>query len=450
MPPDRPTCGWIWTFIRLTSANILANLMVPLAGLIDTAFLGHLAEIQALAGVALANIIFNVIFWSFGFLRMATTGLTAQAVGRGDADGVQLVGWRSVLLGLGLGLLIVILQVPLRQIGFALLQADAAVRLAGQAFYDARIWGAPAVLMNYALLGWFLGRGQGRVVLLMSLVSNGSNIGLDYWFIRQLGWASFGAGLATTLSQYLMLLTGLGWLLRGLPWARLGSLRRQLGQTAALRQLLALNGDILVRSLALVLSFSLFTNFSSVLGTSILAMNTILIQVVLLAAYFIDGVAYATESFAGQFAGQGAVERLRALLWLAGGLSAGFGIAFAAAFIGWPHSLFGLLTNHQPLLEQLPRYTGWLLPVLGFGALAFMLDGYFLGLTAGHTLRNAMLLAVGVGFLPVAIAAYQRRSPHLLWCALSSFMAMRALTLAWVVPQTLGSQRISTKKPSGS
>jgi MATE family multidrug resistance protein len=141
---------------------------------------------------------------------MATTGLTAQVQGRGDREGLRLVLLRNGLLAIGLGLLILSLQVPIRQLGFGLLSAEPTVRLSGEAFYNARIWGAPAVLLNYVLLGWFLGQGQGRRVVALSLVANGGNILLDYWFIRQLGWASAGAGAATAISQGLMLIVSLG------------------------------------------------------------------------------------------------------------------------------------------------------------------------------------------------------------------------------------------------
>ncbi|MEM9162699.1 MAG: MATE family efflux transporter, partial [Cyanobacteria bacterium P01_F01_bin.4] len=149
--------NWLPSYGRLAIANILSNLMVPLAGIVDTAFLGHLADIRHLAGVALATVIFNFIYWSFGFLRMGTTGLTAQAVGRQDRTEIWLIGLRGGLLALGFGLVLILLQVPLRELGFALLQADADVLASGREFYNARIWGAPAVLLNYVLLGWFLG-----------------------------------------------------------------------------------------------------------------------------------------------------------------------------------------------------------------------------------------------------------------------------------------------------
>lgn len=430
--------AFVPSFVRLAIANIISNLMVPLAGLIDTAFLGHLADIQYLAGVALATVIFNVVYWSFGFLRMGTTGTTAQARGRGDTDEVWLIALRNGLIALAIGLGLLALQVPIRQVGFSLLQADAGVEAAGYAFYNARIWGAPAVLLNLVLLGWFLGREQGRRVILLSAIANGSNVVLDYWFIRQLGWASAGAGAATALSQYLMLLTSLALVLGEGGAGKLRSLLPQMWDLVALKGLFQLNRDILIRTFALVLSFALFTKFSASLGTQILTANTLLLQVITLAAYFIDGIAFATESFAGRFYGSGDRRQLRQLLQIGGGSSLLLGIAFALAFACLPQFLFGLLTSHTPVIDQAQQFVWWLLPVLGSGAIAYMLDGYFLGLTAGRTLRNASVLAAAVGFLPLAAIAQSRHNPHLLWLALAGFMAARAITLGWRVPKTLG------------
>ncbi|MFE4106393.1 guanitoxin biosynthesis MATE family efflux transporter GntT [Almyronema epifaneia] len=426
-------------FSQLAIANIVSNLMVPLAGIVDTAFLGHLAEIHYLAGVALATLIFNVIYWSFGFLRMGTTGMTAQAMGRGDRSEVLLVGLRNALIALGLGVIILLLQVPLRLIGFALLSGTPDVQAAGVDFYNARIWGSPAVLLNYVLLGWFLGRSQGRSVILLSMVANFGNVVLDYWFINRLGWASAGAGLATALSQYAMLMIGLGLLIAEVTVGEVKAVWPHLWQPQALQGLFLLNRDILIRTFALVISFALFTNFSSILGETVLAVNTLLLQVVTLAAYFIDGIAFATETFAGEFYAQGDRRQLQTLIRLAGGTSLVLGVGFALGFALLPQGLFGIMTSHTVLLNQVESYVWWLLPVLGFGAIAFMLDGYFLGLTAGAALRNSTLLASTIGFLPLAWLALQLKNVQLLWLALTCFMAMRAITLSWGVSATLSS-----------
>lgn len=447
MTPKNPQ-PFLLQFGHLAIANILSNLMVPLAGIIDTAFLGHLAEIHHLGGVAIATVIFNVVYWSFGFLRMATTGLTAQARGRSDPEGLQLVLLRNGLLAIALGLLILSLQVPIRQLGFSLLSAEANVRFAGEAFYNARIWGAPAVLLNYVLLGWFLGQGQGRRVVALSLVGNGGNIVLDYWFIRELGWASAGAGAATAISQGLMLIVGLILVFGDCPPSQLWQLRAKIWQGAAMQAIFRLNRDILIRTFALVISFALFTNWSAALGTSVLAANTLLLQVVTLTSYFVDGLAFATESFAGQFHGAGDRTQLRILLTWSLTTSILLSLLIAGLFAAFPQPLFRLMTGHTAVLAQVEQYVWWLVPTLGFGAIAFLLDGYFLGLTAGKLLRNSTVSATALGFLPLGISAHQFALAHLLWLALSSFMAVRALTLAWQVPATLQPQPRQFDLPS--
>ncbi|WP_245939678.1 guanitoxin biosynthesis MATE family efflux transporter GntT [Stenomitos frigidus] len=418
-------------FLKLTAINILSNVMVPIAGLLDVAFLGHLADIRHLAGVSLATVVFNYLYWTFGFLRMSTTGLTAQAIGRGEEEEALLIGLRHGLLALLLGVAIVILQVPLRQIGFAMLSATPEVSAAGQTFYNALIWGAPATLVNFVIIGWLLGRSQSDRVLILTAVNSGANVALDYWLIVHLDWASAGAGIATAASQYLMLVVGLGLLYRDGNGKQRRINVRKLWDASALTVVLVLNRDILIRTFALISTFAVFTNLSSAFGTVPLTANAILMQVVTLAAYFIDGIAFATESLAGLFRGQGRLSQLQQLVLVAGGLSLLVGVLFAIAFISYPDPLFGRLTDHASVLLYLKQYVLWLLPVLGFGSIAYMLDGYFLGLTEGWILRQSMLQAVLLGFVPIALIAWYQHNNHWLWLSLSLFMAMRALSLSW-------------------
>lgn len=411
--------------------------MVPLAGLMDVAFLGHLSEIHHLAGVALAMVLFNYLYWTFGFLRMGTTGLTAQATGRQNFNEVLLVGFQNGAIALGIGIGIVILQVPLRVAGFALLNAAPEVKTAGQAFYNALIWGAPATLLNYVLIGWYLGRSQSGKVLLLSAVVNVSNVGLDYLFIVHLGWESTGAGAATALSQMLMAGVGLSLASREIGMTQLKEVRAQIFNVEALKASGALNGELAVRTFVLISTFAAFTNISSILGTTVLSSNTVLLQVIALASYFIDGLAFATESLVGLLSVQGKTERLKQLLCVAGTSSLLLGLSFSLAFMVAPLTFFQLLTNHREILDHIREYTPWLLPVLGFGSVAYFLDGYFIGLTAGRLLKGSTITAAMLGFAPMAIAAWYFRSVHLLWLALTLFMAIRAVTLGIQVPKTL-------------
>lgn len=427
--------GWTRPFCKLAIANTTSSLMVPLAGLIDTAFLGHLSDVRYLNGVALASVIFNVIYWGFNFFRMGTTGPVAQAVGRDDDTDIWLILCRNSLLALGAGLIVLALQRPIAAVGFYFLQMGPGVREAAVAFFDGRIVGAPAVLVNFVLLGWLLGRSQGRQVVWLAVVGNGSNILLDYWFIVRLGWGSYGAGLATALSQYIMLAVGIGIVVSStIPWHLWLQIKEKLWQPAALGALFSLNRDILIRTLVLVLAMSSFTNFSSSLGETVLGVNALLMQVVLMSAHFMDGVALAVESYAGKFYGQKSIGDLRWLLLLGAGGSVFLGIAIALTLAIWPIPFFSLLTSHTQLLTQIPTYVLWLMPVLGFGGVAFTLDGYFLGLTAGRVLRNSILISVLLGFFPLALVATRLNNPQLLWLSLSVLMALRTATLIRQVP----------------
>ncbi len=403
--------------------------MVPLASLVDVAFLGHLTEIRHLAGVAIATVLFNYIYWTFGFLRMGTTGLTAQARGRESTEQVISILLRNSAIALTIGMVILILQQPLGEIGFTLLQAEPEVLEAGRDYYRALIYGAPATLINFVLLGWFLGKEQGSKVLLLSTTGKVANIVLDYLFIVRWQQSSSGAGAATAISQYVTLAVGLILVANELPWNSWANYSKRVFDLSALQATFVLNRDILIRTLALVSTFAVFTNLSATIGTEVLAANTLLLQVVTLAAYFIDGIAFATESIAGNLQGQGKEDRLIPLLKLAGSTSLIAGLGFAAIFCLFPQGLFGLLTNHSEVIEGVRDYIWWLFPVLGFGAIAYMLDGYFLGLTAGKILRQSTSIAAFLGFAPVAIAAWYWQANNLLWLALAVFMATRSITL---------------------
>lgn len=200
---------------------------------------------------------------------------------------------------------------------------------------------------------------------------------------------------------------------------------------------LMLNRDLFIRTLVLLSAFSLFTTVSSAMGTLVLAENAVLLQVFSLAVYLIDGLAFATESLAGNFKGQGTSKQFMPLLKLAGTISIVIGLGFACLFILFPETLFGLLTNHQELFPYLTSSVVWLLPILGFGSIAFILDGYFIGLAEGVMLRNTALGSTFFGFVPLAVVAWEYDSHHLLWLALACFMATRVILLGLKVPQTL-------------
>ncbi|EDM81279.1 putative membrane protein (DNA-damage-inducible protein) [Plesiocystis pacifica SIR-1] len=446
-PPDHEAApGLRRRFLGLAVPSIVASLMVPVASLVDAAILGHLEVLEPLAGVALAGVVFDMLYWSFGFLRMGTTGLSAQAFGRGEVREVRALLLRAGLIACVLAGLILATQGPVAWLAFAVLDGEPAVEAAARAYFDARIWAAPAVLLNFCVTGWLLGLQRTRPILVLATVSNGTNVALDYLFIVEWGWGAAGAGWATMASQVASLLVALPIARRawreladgasGDADARSPDASEVLSWTR-LRPLLSLGRDIWLRTLALIGAFAIFTNFSAAFSSTLLAANALLLRVLGLASYFVDGFAHATESLTGESAGRDDRGGLRRLLLLALRWGLGTGAAFAGAFIAFP-GLFGLLTDQPELLATVVAARGWLVVVLLLGSLAYVLDGYFIGLAAGRTLSRAMLLSFGVGFLPLALASrYAGGGPSMLWFALIAFMAARGLTLAAAVPGTL-------------
>ena len=264
-------------FLSLAIPNILTNLTVPLAGLLDMAFLGHQDTVLPLAGVALGAIIFNYLYWSFGFLRMGTTGLVANAYGADDREAQAAIFWRAMALAVLIGGLILLFQIPIGHLAFTLLDGDAGVEVAGKDYYHARVWSAIAVMGVYVCNGWLLGRQHPKVVLAISSLLNGLNILLDWWFIVILDWGAAGAGYATAIAEWTAFIAGLLWISnirkRGLPripW-------QQILHWQAFGDMLRLSRDLMLRTFCLITTFAIFTvscSPVSILRTTMVSSST--------------------------------------------------------------------------------------------------------------------------------------------------------------------------------
>jgi multidrug resistance protein, MATE family len=424
-------------FYRLASVSVLSNMMVPLAGLVDIAFLGHLADIRYLAGVILATILFDYLYRVLKFLRSSTNALVSHAVGLDDPKGVLLALLRSGLIALVMGLVILLLQYPIQKLGFTILSGSPDIEASGIDYFNARIWGAPAVLLNFVLIGWFLGREMNGAVLLMSLVGNGSNVGLDYLMIVKFGWSSMGAGLATAISQYLAVVVGLIWASFTIDWHIIPSAAKEIFDWVALKDTVALKSNILIRFLVLISTYAIFTNLSAAMGTNVLASNGLLLQIALFSQFSIQGVGLTTQTLTGNFKAKGNKEQFVPLLAISALTSLFIASAIAFTSVFFPEVIFGLLTNHSEINQGVTAYAIWLLPLLGLTALAFTLEGFFIGLKEGATLRNAVLAAFGLGFAPLAITAWYLHSNNLLWMGLVLYMAIVIVALGVHLPRTL-------------
>ena len=313
------------------------------------------------------------------------------------------------------------------------------VKASAVAYFNARIIGAPAVFVNYVLIGWLLGREESGKVLLISVMGNIVNILLDYLLIIHWDWGATGAGLSMAISQYLMLLVGLIFFCLQIQWQELQDITAKLLDWSALKSAFALNGNIFVSTLILISTTDIFSLESNTMGTIIFTQNTLILQIIFLALYVVEGLGLATESLVGYFTGQGAKEKLASLVRLSGQASLFLGLAFALVPALFPQRIFGLFTDHVEIISQIDTYIWWLPLFLTFSSVALALEGYFLGLAEGRTLRNINLTAITLGFAPLSIVAWQFHNNHLLWLAYSMFMCIRMVMLGIQVPKTFES-----------
>ncbi|MCB1050944.1 MAG: MATE family efflux transporter [Acidobacteria bacterium] len=415
-------------FWALAVPNILANLSVPFAGLIDIGFLGHLPEVTALSGIALGTVFFDYCYWTFGFLRMGTTGLAAQAFGRDQSDELRWIWQRGLLLAFAIGGLLLLFRQPIIQAALFLLQGDPETESQAFAYISARIWGAPCALTGYVCMGWLMATQRARSTLVLALVLNGGNAVLDYWFIVHLGWGIRGAGWATALSEAAASIMGLVWVGRAVA---------QLDRTQHAGfwnphkwwETLSLNRDITIRTFCLISAFAVFNNLSALLGHLILAANALILKLLSTVAFFIDGLAFAVEALAGSAFGKKDTKQVKTILMYAFRSNA---ILVLVSIIGlalFANSVLWILTDHQAVVEQAMRFIPWLLALIVFSSFAYILDGYFIGISAGKVLRTSMLWSLIAGFLPLAGLGIFLESNHLLWAAFFSFMVWRALSL---------------------
>ena len=376
---------------------MLSNVSTPLIGIVDTAIVGHYPNPLYIGAVAVGSLIFTFVFWGFGFLRMGTTGLTAQAAGAGDSDELAAGLGRALLIAAGAGVGLILLQWPIREIAFRLLGASPEVERLARGYFDVRIWAAPATLANYALLGWFIGLGRTDVGLALQLILNLTNMLLDVTFVWGLGWDVRGVAFGTTLAEYIAAASGLViavWHLRrriGGHW----TLQRILAP-ARLQRVFFVNGDIMIRSLALMTVFVWFTSQGARQGDAILAGNSILMQFIASCAFFLDGLAFAAEALVGRAVGAAQREGLKAAARMTTFWAAGIAVLLALVL-----ALFGPLCIDGLTVDISARaaaraYLPWAAAAPLLGVWAYQLDGIFIGATRTADMRNAMLASLAV------------------------------------------------------
>lgn len=412
--------------LRLAIPNIVTNITVPLLGMVDLAIVGHLPNVSYIGAIAIATMIFNMIYWIFGFLRMGTSGFTAQAFGAGDFREAGRILSRSFTVGISIALLLLIFQRPILSLTMSVVEGSHEMKSIAARYFFVNIWAAPAVLSLYSLKGWFIGMQNSKVPMFIAIAINVVNICMSLIFVFVLDMDIEGVALGTVIAQYTGLAMALWFFFRKYrDISREISLRESLVWRQMVR-FFSVNGDIFLRTICLVAVFSFFPIAGSRFGDDTLAINTLLMQFFTIFSYIMDGFAYASEALTGRFIGEN--SRARLLQSIRGSLAWGvvFTLLFTLVYALFGQNLLYLFTDKREIILMAKDYYLWvlLIPIAGFSA--FLFDGIFIGATASREMLYAIAIATGIFFL-----TYWLLSPTLgnnaLWLALILFLFLRGL-----------------------
>ena len=416
--------------LALAVPVMLAQAATASTGVVDTVVMGLSGDKVDIGAVGVAAVVMNFLYWAFGFLRMSTTGLTAQANGAGDRLEVNALLQRALLTGAALGLAILILSPALKLFVFQPFAATEPVKELAKSYWDARIWGAPALLMSYAITGWLLGTGKTGQLLILQIVMNGTNGVLDVWFVSGLGWGPAGIGAGTAIAEWVALFTGLWFVRHGLSHSA------GLFDRAKLIALFNANRDVLIRTLALLFTFAWFVNSGASLGTATLAGNEILLQFITVSAFILDGYAFVAEKEIGEAYGARNRARLIRAMRVTTELALVSGLIISVLYYiggGW---LIGSFVNDEEARRVALHFLPYCAIVPLIGIPCWQLDGFFLGATRGKALRNAALITTAL-YVATDLLLRHNFGNTGVWSAFLVMYVIRAVALGAYLPGLL-------------
>jgi multidrug resistance protein, MATE family len=419
--------------LLIAAPIMLSNATTPLIGFVDAVVVGQLGAAHLIGGVAMASVMFNAIYWGFGFLRMSTTGFVAQALGAGNQSEIAATLYRAVVLAVAAGLAVVLLQTPLRQLFFWFLGGSVQVQDAARGYYDWRIWAAPAGMVNFALLGWFIGLGRAGVAFWLQLGLNVLNIVFALILTLRLGYGVPGVGMAACAAEWLAV--GAGLLVARRELAARGSTasRSAILDAGKLAAMFAANRDILIRTACVLGAGQVFMKMSAAQGDAALAANALLLNLLYIIYYLLDGYANAAETLVGQAIGARDRQRLDAtvrMTLMAGGVTA---TVIAVLLWAFGDSIIAFMTPNREVRDLAAIFMPWAIIMPIIAVWCFVYDGIFIGATRTVDMRNMMLLSF-VFYLAALAAFVPPFANHGIWAAHVVFFVIRALTLAWKYP----------------
>ncbi|GHA46157.1 MATE family efflux transporter [Amylibacter ulvae] len=411
---------------------VLSNATVPILGAVDTGVVGQMGLAAPIGAVGIGAIVLTAIYWIFGFLRMGTTGLTAQAIGADDDGEVSAMLTRAMIIGVGAGLVFVILQAPLFWLAFKAAPASPEVENLARQYLHIRIFSAPAAIALFGITGWLIAKEQTRSVLVLQLWMNGLNIILDLLFVLEFNWGVQGVAFATFIAEWSGLALGL-WLARAGFYGGYWRDKARIFDRAKMARMAAVNGDIMIRSILLEIAFVSFLFMGSSFDDVTLAANQVLLQFLNIIAYALDGFAFSAEALVGNALGARDRGRLRRAVYLTSIWGLLICIVLSIAFLLGGEYLIALMAKSEPVQIAAQHYLPWMViaPMIGVGA--WMLDGVFIGATRTADMRNMMLISFAFYVVSVLILL-PIYGNHGLWASLMVLNIMRTITLAWKYP----------------
>lgn len=428
--------------LRIALPSIVSNITVPLLGLIDVAIVGHLGSASYIGAIAVGGMLFNIIYWVFGFLRMGTGGMTSQAYGAGDATETARLLMRSVSVGLLVAVTLIVLQHPIAGLAFALIDTTADVERLASLYFHICIWGAPAVLGLYSFSGWFIGMQNSRYPMFIAIAQNVVNIAVSLLLVYGFGMKIEGIAIGTLAAQYAgLLMAVLLWRKRyvpGLPAIGRGALLHR----EAMIRFFRVNRDIFFRTLCLVAVTMYFTSAGAAQGEVVLAVNTLLMQLFTLFSYFMDGFAYAGEALTGKYIGARQTEAMHRMMCRLFAWGISIAIAFTLLYAIGGETFLCLLTDEQRVIEASAVYFPWAVAIPLTGIWAFLLDGIFIGATATSLMLRSMVVATA-GFFFTYFSFRTACGNHALWLAFLVYLSLRG-----IVQGFLG-RRLLSRNPVG-
>lgn len=424
--------------LQIAIPSIISNITVPLLGLIDVTIVGHLGSPAYIGAIAVGGMLFNIIYWIFGFLRMGTSGMTSQAYGQHDLNEITRLLLRSVGVGLFIAVCLLVLQYPILKLAFIFIQTTPEVEQLATTYFYICIWGAPAISGLYGFAGWFIGMQNSRFPMYIAITQNIVNIAASLCLVYLLDMKVAGVATGTLIAQYA------GFIMAILLYIRYyGKLRKRIAwkdiwQKQAMYRFFQVNRDIFFRTLCLVMVTMFFTSAGAAQGEIVLAVNTLLMQLFTLFSYIMDGFAYAGEALAGRYIGAKNQTGLRNTVYHLFYWGFGLSLVFTILYSAGGKEFLGLLTNNDSVINASDSYFYWALAIPLAGFSAFLWDGVFIGATATRQMLYSMLIA-SAGFFGIYYAFHSLLGNHALWLAFLVYLSLRGIV------QTFQGRRIMKK-----